>query len=92
MAFFGPVRTGINYRQALQVEDYVRDFESRLNALRTGWTVFSCNCVLNYLQSNLEGRRAGSIAGPMTLGEVAFRLPNQALVYLMIEESRADDA
>lgn len=89
--FFGPVWPGIDYRQAMPVADYVENFETRLNAVQTGRIVFSCNCVLNYLYSNLEGRRTGSIVGPMTFGEVAYQLLNQTLVYLTIEENRGED-
>lgn len=89
--FFGPVWPEIDYRQALPVADYVGSFESRLGEVQAGRIVFSCNCVLNYLYSNLEGRRTGSIVGPMTFGEVAYQLLNQTLVYLTIEESRTQD-
>lgn len=86
--FFGPVWPEIDYRQALPMEDYVTAFERRLGEIPAGRIIFSCNCVLNYLYSNLEGRRTGSIVGPMTFGEVAYQLLNQTLVYLTIEESR----
>ncbi len=88
---FAPVWPEVEYRQALPVSDYVKDFEARLNEVPAGEIVFSCNCVLNYLYLNLAGRRTGPIVGPMTFGEVAYQLLNQTLVYLTIEESRADD-
>lgn len=90
--FFGPVWPGIDYRQALPVADYVGNFETRLGEVQAGRIVFSCNCVLNYLYSNLEGCRTGSVVGPMTFGEVAYQLLNQTLVYLTIEESRSENA
>lgn len=90
--FFAPVWADVEYRQAMPVTDYVKSFEARLNDIPAGQIVFSCNCVLNYLYSNLEGRRTGSVVGPMTFGEVAYQLLNQTLVYLMIEESRVPDA
>ncbi len=89
--FFGPVWPELDYRQALPVTDYVRGFENRLAQISGGEIIFACNCVLNYLYSNLEGRRTGLIVGPMTFGEVAYQLLNQTLVYLAIEERRSDD-
>lgn len=45
---------------------------------------FSCNCILNYLYGNLEGKRTGYYTGPMTFGEIAYLLLNQTLVHLTI--------
>jgi hypothetical protein len=47
---------------------------------------FSCNCILNYLYSGLEGRHTGSATGPVTFGEIAYILLNQTMVLLSIEE------
>lgn len=47
---------------------------------------FSCNCILNFLYSELEGKRTGELIGPVTFGEVAYQLLNQTLVYLQIED------
>ena len=45
---------------------------------------FSCNCILNYLYAGLEGKRTGSITGPITFGEIAHQLLNQTIVQLYI--------
>ncbi|MEJ2045229.1 MAG: hypothetical protein P8X74_19065 [Reinekea sp.] len=45
---------------------------------------FSCNCVLNYLYENLEGKYTAGYTGPMTFGEIAYLLLNQTLVHLSI--------
>jgi hypothetical protein len=50
-----------------------------------GNTQFACNCVLNYLYSNLEGKHTDNITGPMTFGEVAYVLLNQTLVQLTLQ-------
>ena len=47
---------------------------------------FSCNCILNYLYSELEGKKTGGITGPITFGEIAYQLLNQTMVYLTIED------
>ena len=82
--FYAPVFEGIEYRQAARVGDYVHDFE----ALAEGnheHIQFSCNCILNYLYGELQGRKTGDLQGPVTFGEVAYQLLNQTLVYLDIE-------
>lgn len=47
---------------------------------------FSCNCILNYLYANLEGKKTGKILGPMTFGEIAHILLNQTMVYISFED------
>lgn len=77
--FFAPVFAGVDYRLAAP---------QRLGAatLQDGRAVaFSCNCILNYINDKLEGRRTGRFTGPMTFGEIAWQLLNQTLVYLTIE-------
>ena len=82
--FYAPVFDDIEYRFAAPVPDYVSAFHASLPA-QTGPIGFSCNCVLNYLYSELEGKRVPAMLGPMTFGEVAYQLLNQTLVYLTIE-------
>jgi hypothetical protein len=53
--------------------------------------VFSCNCILNYLYSELEGKQTGGIIGPITFGEVAYQLLNQTLAYLTISEIEEEE-
>lgn len=83
--FYAPVFAGVTYRFAAPVADYVREFERALPSIEDG-VVFSCNCILNFLYSNLEGKRTGHIVGPVTFGEIAYQLLNQTLVYLTITE------
>lgn len=82
--FYAPVFAGVEYRLAAEVPDYVREFQAAVpNAERP--LAFSCNCILNYLYSELEGKRTGHLRGPMTFGEIAYQLVNQTLVYLSID-------
>lgn len=86
--FYAPVFDDVEYRFAAPVPDYVSAFQQALRARdggQAGPVGFSCNCVLNYLYSELEGKRVPSLLGPMTYGEVAYQLLNQTLVYLTIE-------
>lgn len=82
--FYAPVFPDIEYRIAAPIDDYVARFLAALPADVPPVT-FSCNCILNYLYSNLEGRHTGPMRGPATFGEIAYQLLNQTLVYLTIE-------
>lgn len=80
---YAPVFAHTVYKIAAPVEDYVSAFKK---AFPEGVEpIFACNCILNYLYSELEGKKTGAIVGPMTFGEVAYQLLNQTLVYLEIK-------
>ena len=49
-----------------------------------GEIAFSCNCILNFLYSDLEGKHTGHIIGPMTFGEIGYQLLNQTMVFLNV--------
>jgi len=85
--FYAPVVTETEYHLAAPVPNYVAAFEDRLKALPPGDIVFSCNCILNYLYSQLEGHHTGNVVGPITFGEIAYQLLNQTLVYLTLEKA-----
>lgn len=82
--FYAPVFPGVEYRFAAPVPDYHAAFQSAVPNFGGG--IFSCNCILNYLYAELEGKRTGSITGPFTFGEIAHLLLNQTLVRLVIED------
>lgn len=82
---YAPVFRAVEYKIAAPVRDYVKAFESAVPGdLMT--PSFSCNCILNYLYSELEGKKTGTLMGPITFGEVAYQLLNQTLVYMSIKE------
>lgn len=83
--FYAPVFPGLEYRVAAPVSDYLAEFKAALPPLATEIS-FSCNCILNYLYSELEGKRTGQVIGPMTFGEIGYQLLNQTLVYLSVSE------
>jgi hypothetical protein len=85
VALYAPVFDGIEYRLAAPVRDYVSEFAAQLPS-GTVSPAFSCNCILNFLYSDLEGKRTGDVVGPITFGEVAYQLLNQTLVYLTIHD------
>ncbi len=83
--FYAPVFKGIKYRLAAPMKDYAKEFKRRLKELDGDGSVFSCNCILNFLYGELEGKKIQSFFGPITFGEIAYQLVNQTLVYLVIQ-------
>lgn len=83
--FYGPVFPGVTYKLAKPFDGtYETAFMQDTLRLPKS-TDFSCNCILNYLYGELEGRQTGGITGPMTFGEVAYQLLNQTLVHLTLQ-------
>ncbi|EPR44321.1 hypothetical protein dsx2_1682 [Desulfovibrio sp. X2] len=87
--FYAPVFSGIRYKLAKPVPDYLKSFNQLLKqegSAHKGNIAFSCNCILNYLYSELEGKKTEPFSGPATFGEIAYQLLNQTLVYLEIKD------
>jgi len=86
--FYAPVFSGIRYKHAKEISNYSTLFDAQLhkNKLSGDNVVFSCNCILNYLYSGLEGHKTDPFVGPITFGEVAYQLLNQTLVYLEVHD------
>jgi hypothetical protein len=85
--FYAPVFAGVSYKHARPVDNYVEQFTSRIPDHLDKAPTFSCNCILNYVYSELEGKRTGNITGPITFGEVAYQLLNQTMVYLTLTDT-----
>lgn len=82
--FYAPVFPQVEYRLAKPFSgDYETVFAQHSADLPEA--SFSCNCILNYLYSELEGKHTGSVIGPMTFGEVAYQLLNQTMVHMTLE-------
>ncbi len=83
-SFYAPVFQNVKYKFAKPVNNYVKQFE--INTIDIGEkAAFSCNCILNYLYGELEGKKINNVKGPITFGEIAYQLLNQTLVNLYIE-------
>ncbi|MBS1700483.1 MAG: hypothetical protein JST12_02390 [Armatimonadetes bacterium] len=82
---YAPVFQGAEYKLADPIQDYVGQFTSQMPK-DSDSIAFSCNCILNFLYSELEGKKTGNVTGPITFGEVAFQLLNQTMVYLTLEK------
>jgi PAS domain S-box-containing protein len=85
--FYAPVFAGVEYRHARPVGEYLRAFLDQTPSGLGDRLVFSCNCILNYVHSGLEGKKTTGFTGPITFGEVAYQLLNQTAVYLEISEA-----
>jgi hypothetical protein len=84
--FYAPVFAGVSYKHAKPLRDYVQQFTEKIPVHLSKHPAFSCNCILNYLYSELEGKRTGQITGPATFGEVVYQLLNQTIAYLTITD------
>jgi hypothetical protein len=83
---YAPVFAGVPYKHAKPLEDYVKQFTSKIPTHLNRNPAFSCNCILNYLYSELEGKRTGEITGPTTFGEIVYQLLNQTMAYMTITD------
>ena len=61
VTFYAPVLERMEYRQAAPIGDYRAAFAGRVNSLGIS-PAFSCNCILNYLYGNLEGKQESQSA------------------------------
>jgi hypothetical protein len=82
---YAPVFENIQYRIAENIADYEKEFQSKLAPFKGKESAFSCNCILNFLYGNLEGKSLDTFFGPITFGEIAYQLVNQTLVYVTVE-------
>lgn len=85
VSLYAPVFPGVKYRLAKALDNYAACFARAIPT--TSEPAFACNCILNYVYGNLEGRRTGGITGPMTFGEIGCQLLNQTLVYISLLEA-----
>lgn len=77
---YAPVFPGIDYAFAGAVADYAGAFRDAFAGHAHEGAIWSCNCILNFLFGELEGKAIGGCAGPVTFGEIAYQLVNQTLV------------
>jgi hypothetical protein len=81
---FAPVFEGVEYRLSASVGDLAEFFGNEFAARRIA-PIFSCNCILNFVYAELEGKHTGDATGPMTFGEIAYVQLNQTLVYVTFD-------
>ncbi|WP_108263152.1 DUF6976 family protein [Mangrovicoccus ximenensis] len=85
--FYAPVIAGMEYKLAKSTGDYATALASQIGA--DGGEQLSCNCILNYLYGEMEGKKTGNYTGPATFGEIAYILLNQTLVHMKFEAAEA---
>ena len=84
--FYAPIFKDTKYKFAKSIPDYVTSFNSQIKKVDLQ-PEFSCNCILNYLHGELEGKKIENVSGPITFGEIAYQLLNQTLTLLYIEDN-----
>ncbi len=83
---FAPVFPDTAYKVAKSRDfDYAGEFKEKLSHDAGSHIVFSCNCLFNYVNFGLEGKKIADISGPITFGEIAYHVLNLTFVYLVIE-------
>jgi hypothetical protein len=83
-ALYAPVFPGVDYHFAKPVSDYAGAFRERLAAQDSEGAVMACNCILNFVFGELEGKAIGGVEGPVTFGEIAYQLLNQTMVQVRV--------
>ncbi|SLN33347.1 hypothetical protein AQS8620_01136 [Aquimixticola soesokkakensis] len=83
VSFYAPVVAGVEYRLARSPGAYAEAFAKRASG--DGANELSCNCILNFLYGELEGKKTGTFTGPATFGEIAYILLNQTMVRLSLQ-------
>ena len=85
--FYAPVMAGQVYRLARPIKDYALAYAAGAGSARDCSKMAACNCILNFLYAELEGKTTGGFVGPVTFGEIAYVLLNQTLVRLHVAAS-----
>ena len=65
--------------------DYAAAFRERLATQDSSGAVMACNCILNFVFGELEGKAIGGVEGPVTFGEIAYQLLNQTMVVVRLQ-------
>ncbi|CAA6798364.1 MAG: Unknown protein [uncultured Aureispira sp.] len=86
VSFFGPVLRGQEYSIAEPIDDLFGTFSNALPKDTSG-LICSCNCMLNYVNIEMENKLLGDYRGPFTFGEIAYVLVNQTMVTLSLRET-----
>lgn len=81
---YAPVFTGVDYHMAKPIDNYADAFQRRLAEVDPEGVKLGCNCILNFLYGQLEGKAIGGVSGPVTFGEIAYQLLNQTMVMVRI--------
>jgi len=85
--FLAPAFAEITYKIAQSDSiDYPSRFKEKLIETNDKEIRYSCNCLMNYYNFDLEGKKIADFTGTFTFGEIAYILLNQCFVYLVIDK------
>lgn len=79
-----PVQPGINYYFSKSVENYEKALVESAKELENKEVIFTINCALNFAYGNLEGKKIKNISGPISFGEIAYKMLTQTMVYVEV--------
>ncbi len=83
--FYAPIFDNVEYSLSEHIDNYTGKFNTSIAEIETTENIkYSCNCILNYLYGELEGKKI-ALTGATTFGEIAYQLLNQTQIYLKIE-------
>lgn len=82
--FYNAVFSFLEYKHAKPIPNYADQFKRKITSGLGIQPIFSCNCILNYIYSDLERKQIGCAPGPTTFGEIAYQTLNQTMAYLRI--------
>jgi hypothetical protein len=82
---YGPVLADESYSFAKPIANYMQKFDDFVPDDMQS-VVTSCNCILNYLYCELDGKQNKDMTGSFTFGEIAYILLNQTMVSLSIKD------
>jgi hypothetical protein len=82
--FYTPAFRGIQYRFAKKVSNYAEEFKNRITGFGSADSEFACNCLLNFLHGELDGKDLKKFYGPITFGEIAHLMLSQTLIYVLV--------
>lgn len=86
VALFAPVLHTQEYKLAQPIDDLYGTFSEKLPQ-DLSKVLCSCNCILNYVNLDLEHKHSGGFTGPFTFGEIAYVLVNQTMVVLSVHNT-----
>ncbi len=83
--FYSPIFKDIKYKVSRLNDHYEETCEqTRSNSLNYK-VLFACNSSLNYWYGHMDGKKLNEFYGPMSVGQIAYQLVNQTVVYIAIK-------
>ena len=84
--FWTPAFIDTTYRLAQAPTNQEQALTARFATLDLSDSVFTVNCILNFVYGDLINKQTPQLAGPVTHGEIAYQQLNQTLVYITVSD------